>query len=335
MDHHPPNTRTIGGLRNMMGQRRTTDSATVRAYLNEIGRIPMIDADRERILGAAIRAWLSQPADAVQTPAGRAIAQRGQRAKTELIAANLRLVVAIAKKYVGHGVELLDLIQEGNLGLHRAAEKFDDRLGYKFSTYATWWIRQSMTRTLSNQARTIRLPVQVGDRLRRIRQASARLYARLGQPPKLEQLATELELTVDELTTFLSQTRPTLSLDDRLNSTEEDADRRLDLIADPGSDPQAWVDAIDERDCLRRWLGELDARERAIVLRRYGLVPGDARLVAIGEELNLTRERVRQIELAAIAKLRAIATQSTHPAVRPRLAAIPHTTPQTIPQQPA
>jgi RNA polymerase primary sigma factor len=308
----------------MMGQRRTTDSATVRAYLNEIGRIPMIDADRERILGAAIRAWLSQPAAARHTPAGRAIARRGQRAKTELIAANLRLVVSIAKKYVGRGVELLDLIQEGNLGLHRAAEKFDDRLGYKFSTYATWWIRQSMTRALSNQARTIRLPVQVGDRLRRIRQASARLYARLGQPPRLEQLATELELTVDELTAFLSQTRPTLSLDDRLNNSEEDADQRLDLVADPDSDPQAWLTAIDERDCLWHWLGQLDERERAIVLRRYGLVPGDARLVAIGQELNLTRERVRQIELRAIAKLRAIAAQSPHPTVYP-----------LIPQQPA
>lgn len=287
--------------------RKTLDSDTVRVYLQEIGRIPLLTADQERELGAAIRAWQSlRDRDRPQSGRARAIARRGQQAKNRLVAANLRLVVSIAKHYTGRGLDLLDLIQEGSLGLNRAAEKFDDRLGYKFSTYATWWIRQAVTRALCNQGRTIRLPIQVSDRLRKLRKLMAQLYAQLGQPPTLAQLADGMGMNLQELQALMAQARSPKSLDAPLTQ-HVDADLAIDVLADPTADAERVLEAADDRMALVYLLGQLDRRERLVVMRRYGLIEGDARLAAIGADLNLTRERIRQIERRALAKMQAAA----------------------------
>ncbi len=287
--------------------RQTLDLDTVRVYLQEIGRIPLLSVDEERSLGAAIRAWQGlRDRDQPQSARARAIVRRGRQAKAHLVTANLRLVVSIAKHYTGRGLDLLDLIQEGSLGLDRAAEKFDDRLGYKFSTYATWWIRQAVTRALANQSRTIRLPIQVSDRLRKLRKTTAQLYGDLGQPPSTEQLAAAMNLSVPELQTFLGQVRATKSLDAPL-TTHADADHAIDLIADPQQDMEQWLAAEGDRMVLVRLLEQLDRRERLVVMRRYGLIDGDTRLTAIGADLSLTRERIRQIERSALAKMRTAA----------------------------
>jgi len=287
--------------------RQTLDLDTVRVYLQEIGRIPLLSVDEERSLGAAIRAWQGlRDRDQPQSARARAIVRRGRQAKAQLVTANLRLVVSIAKRYTGRGLDLLDLIQEGSLGLDRAAEKFDDRLGYKFSTYATWWIRQAVTRALANQSRTIRLPIQVSDRLRKLRKTTAQLYGDLGQPPSTEQLAAAMNLSVPELQTFLGQVRATKSLDAPL-TTHADADHAIDLIADPQQDMEQWLAAEGDRMVLVRLLEQLDRRERLVVMRRYGLIEGDTRLTAIGADLSLTRERIRQIERSALAKMRTAA----------------------------
>lgn len=287
--------------------RKTLDSDTVRVYLQEIGRIPLLTADQERELGAAIRAWQSlRDRDCPQSGRARAIARRGQQSKNRLVAANLRLVVSIAKHYTGRGLDLLDLIQEGSLGLNRAAEKFDDRLGYKFSTYATWWIRQAVTRALCNQGRTIRLPIQVSDRLRKLRKLMAQLYAQLGQPPTLAQLADGMGMSLQELQGLMAQARVPKSLDAPLTQ-HVDADLAIDVLADPEADAERVLEAVDDRMALVYLLGQLDRRERLVVMRRYGLIEGDARLAAIGADLNLTRERIRQIERCALAKMQAAA----------------------------
>ena len=287
--------------------RQTLDLDTVRVYLQEIGRIPLLSVDEERSLGAAIRAWQGlRDRDQPQSARARAIVRRGRQAKAHLVTANLRLVVSIAKHYTGRGLDLLDLIQEGSLGLDRAAEKFDDRLGYKFSTYATWWIRQAVTRALANQSRTIRLPIQVSDRLRKLRKTTAQLYGDLGQPPSTEQLAAAMNLSVPELQTFLGQVRATKSLDAPL-TTHADADHAIDRIADPQQDAEQWLATENDRMVLVRLLEQLDRRERLVVMRRYGLIEGDTRLTAIGADLSLTRERIRQIERCALAKMRTAA----------------------------
>ena len=287
--------------------RKTLDFDTVRVYLQEIGRIPLLSVEEERALGAAIRAWQGlRDRDQPQSARARAIVRRGRQAKAQLVAANLRLVVSIAKHYTGRGLDLLDLIQEGSLGLDRAAEKFDDRLGYKFSTYATWWIRQAVTRALANQSRTIRLPIQVSERLRKLRKMTAQLSGELGQPPSPDQVAAAMNLTLPELQTLLAQGRPTKSLDAPL-TTHADADHAIDLIADPQQDMEQWLAAEGDRMVLVRLLEQLDRRERLVVMRRYGLIEGDTRLTAIGADLSLTRERIRQIERSALAKMRTAA----------------------------
>lgn len=287
--------------------RKTLDFDTVRVYLQEIGRIPLLTTEKERELGAAIRAWQSlRDRDQPQSARAKAIARRGRQAKARLVAANLRLVVSIAKHYTGRGLDLLDLIQEGSLGLDRAAEKFDERLGYKFSTYATWWIRQAVARALANQSRTIRLPIQVNDRLRKVRKVTAQLSGQLGHPPTTAQVAAAMELTVTELQTLLAYGRPPKSLDAPLTN-HCDSDHAIDLIPDASVNLDQVLDAVDDRAALVTLLGLLDQRERLVVMRRFGLIQGDARLAAIGADLNLTRERIRQIERTALSKMRAAA----------------------------
>ena len=279
------------------------DADSVKAYLQEIGRIPLLTAAQELQFGAAVRQWQGLPdperpmtADEVQ------VARRGQRSREQLIAANLRLVVSVAKHYVGQGLDLLDLIQEGNLGLVRAAEKFDDRRGYKFSTYAIWWIRQAIARGIQNQSRTIRLPIQIHDRLRRMRQMSRQLQLELGRPPAAEELANAMEITVDALWNLLLQSRNPCSLDAR-PSPQFEVDALHELVASPTPTPHDDLERRDRGRALLHFLARLSPRERLVVTRRYGLVSGDGRLQGIGDELRITRERVRQIERKALSKL--------------------------------
>jgi RNA polymerase primary sigma factor len=227
-----------------------------------------------------------------------------EQAKQELIVANLRLVVSIAKRYQSPGLPLADLVQEGNLGLIHAVEKFDWRKGFKFSTYATWWIRQAITRGIANTGRTIRLPVHAGDQLTRLRKAQASLEVKHGRPATLAELAAELDLPVDKLTDIFRYAGGTLSLSDPLR---EDGDAELgDVVADPSA--ASPFDAAAESllpDEVARLLAPLDERERTIIRLRYGLDRGEPRtLEEVGEAFNLTRERIRQIEARAMSKLR-------------------------------
>ncbi|MEM9772439.1 MAG: sigma-70 family RNA polymerase sigma factor, partial [Cyanobacteria bacterium P01_D01_bin.73] len=217
---------------------RVASRDAVQVYLNEIGQIPLLTALQERELGRKIQAWLALPdPKSPRSPVECQIIREGQRAKSKLISSNLRLVVSIAKRYTSRGLDLLDLIQEGNLGLDRAADKFNPALGYKFSTYATWWIRQGVVRGLANQGRTIRLPVQMVERVRKLRQASSRLTARFGRTPTVEELAEELEITADGVWALMRHTRTPRSLDayvvSRSPRYSDGEDRLIDIIADP------------------------------------------------------------------------------------------------------
>ena len=293
-----------------MGRIATRDA--VQVYLNEIGQIPLLTALQEQELGRKIQEWLALPDPLMpRSPVEKVLMRQGQRAKSKLISSNLRLVVSIAKRYTNRGLDLLDLIQEGNLGLDRAADKFNPALGYKFSTYATWWIRQGVVRGLANQGRTIRLPVQMVERVRKLRQASSRLTAELGRTPTVEELAEELEITADGVWVLMRHTRTPRSLDAYVVSRSHPAaakeDRLMDVIPDPGNSSQEFWNSLERRDYLEQLMVVLSPKEKYVISRRYGLMPGDRRLVAIGNDLKLTRERVRQIERRALDKMRAIA----------------------------
>jgi RNA polymerase primary sigma factor len=279
-------------------------------YLTSIGREPLLTPAEEIELGNQVQAMmqLTQSGEPDHpTDQERQLIRIGRRSKQRMMKANLRLVVSVAKKYQGKGLELLDLIQEGSLGLERAVEKFDPTRGYKFSTYAFWWIRQSMTRAIACQSRTIRLPVHLSERLTAIRRVSLDLAHKLGAMPSRREIAEAMAMPLEELDALLGQALTTSSLDAPVNG-EEGRSFLGDLIADPANEqPLDVVERGMHHEQLNRWLSHLSEQERQVLELRFGL-NGDERhtLAEIGRQLDVSRERVRQVELKALRKLRSL-----------------------------
>ena len=260
---------------------------SLRLYLRSIGRVPLLSAEEEVALAKRI--------------------ERGDvAAKQHMVEANLRLVVSIAKGYVGRGLTLLDLIQEGSLGLIRAVEKFDYRRGYKFSTYATWWIRQAVTRSLADKGRTIRIPVHMVERLNKLLHAERRLIQQLGREPSAAELADELECSVREVRDIMRITQQPISLEKPVG--EEDDSALADFVEDvSAASPFEIASEALRRENVMRVLASLPRREREVIEMRYGIVGGRPRtLEEVGRAFNITRERVRQIENRTLKKLQTL-----------------------------
>ena len=276
-------------------------------YLSSIGRVPLLTPAEEIELAHHVQAakrFLELPSSEL-TPKQRRQIRMGQRARDRMMAANLRLVVSVAKKYQNQGLELLDLVQEGAIGLERAVDKFDPAMGYKFSTYAYWWIRQGMTRAIDNSARTIRLPIHISEKLSKMRRISRELSHRLGRQPNRLELAHAMGMQPTELEELISQSAPCASLDAHARG-EEDRSTLGELIADPNSNEH--IDSMDrslQKEHLGTWLSQLNDREQQILRLRFGLEGAEPLTLAeIGRKINVSRERVRQLEAKAILKLR-------------------------------
>jgi len=285
----------------------------VRLYLTDIGQYPLLTKEGEVRLaqqieaGVEARTGLADGGDDLAPARRRELKRnlkRGEDAERTFVQSNLRLVVSIAKKYQASGLPPLARIQEGNLGLMHAVEKFDWRKGFKFSTYATWWIRQAITRGIANTGRTIRLPVHAGDTLARLQKARSRLELKLGRQATLAELAREVEMPEDKVTEALRFAAEPLSLSEPLR---EDGDAELgDVVEDRAAESPFEVAATSLLpEEISRLLAPLDSREREILKLRFGLDRGEPRtLEEVGEHFNLTRERIRQIEARAMSKLR-------------------------------
>ncbi|ORT97609.1 RNA polymerase sigma factor, partial [Frankia casuarinae] len=284
----------------------------VRMYLREIGKVPLLNAAQEVELSKRVEAGLFAEYKLESVPDLPADLRRdlgllvkdGHAAKQQLVSANLRLVVSVAKKYSGRGMTLLDLVQEGNLGLIRAVEKFDYAKGYKFSTYATWWIRQAIGRALADQARTIRIPVHVVEQINKITRLQRQLVSTLGREPTDEELALELDMPIEQVVELRRYAQDTVSLE---TSVGDDGDSVLgDFIED--SDATSPADAASYgamQDEIENVLGGLSPREREVMRLRFGLADGKQHTLAeVGNRLGLTRERIRQIERDTLRELR-------------------------------
>jgi RNA polymerase primary sigma factor len=290
-----------------------TSTDAVRAYLKLIGRVALLTAEQEVDLARRVEAGLYAAhklaeSDAKFTPTMRRdlnwVVRDGERAKTHLLEANLRLVVSLAKRYTGRGMAFLDLIQEGNLGLIRAVEKFDYTKGYKFSTYATWWIRQAITRAMADQARTIRIPVHMVEVINKLGRIQRELLQDLGREPTPEELAKEMDITPEKVLEIQQYAREPISLDQTIG---DEGDSQLgDFIED--SEAVVAVDAVSftlMQDQLSTVLQTLSEREAGVVRLRFGLTDGQPRtLDEIGQVYGVTRERIRQIESKTMSKLR-------------------------------
>jgi RNA polymerase primary sigma factor len=290
----------------------------VRMYLKEIGRVPLLNAAEEVALAKRIEtgglaseklADLSALREMGTLEFGERrrlerLARDGEAAKSSLIQANLRLVVSIAKRYVGRGMLLLDLIQEGNLGLMRAVEKFDYTKGFKFSTYATWWIRQAITRAIADQARTIRIPVHMVESINKVHRVQRQMMQELEREPTVEELAAKVDMTPARVREIMRISQDPLSLDSPVG--EEDDSNLADFIEDAQAEAPAEIAArMMLNSAVLEALGELNEREQQVVRLRFGLEDGQARtLEEVGREFGVTRERIRQIESKTLAKLR-------------------------------
>jgi len=274
----------------------------VRMYLKEIGRVPLLSMDEEKTLAMAIESGELEAQKNGQ--AQSRVIEQGFEAKRKLTEANLRLVVSIAKKYVGRGMLFLDLIQEGNLGLIRAVEKFDYRKGYKFSTYATWWIRQAITRALADQARTIRIPVHMVETINRLIKISRQLLQELGRDPTVEEIAHEMGLTPEKVREVIKISQEPISLETPIG--EEEDSHLGDFIEDQEAiAPAEAASVMLLKEKMADVLKNLTERERKVLVLRFGLEDGHQRtLEEVGQEFGVTRERIRQIEAKALRKLR-------------------------------
>ncbi|MFR9673545.1 RNA polymerase sigma factor RpoD/SigA [Streptomyces sp. TR06-5] len=304
------------------GNGEIADRDLVGMYLDEIARTPLLDAEKEVELSLDIEAGVyarrilegrEEPvgADAASATAERAeleaVARRGDRAKDLFIRSNLRLVVAVARRYPRSGLPLLDLIQEGNAGLVRAVEKFDYKKGFKFSTYATWWIRQAITRSIADQSRTIRLPVHLVEELGRIRRVQREFNREHGREPEPTEVAAELDSTPERVVDVLDWARDPVSLN--MSVDDEGETQFGDLLEDTSADtPEDSVLTLLRREELDGLIGRLDNRTASIIKARYGMVDGRERtLTEVGKQHGLTRERIRQIEKHALLELKKLA----------------------------
>ena len=288
----------------------------VRMYLKEIGKVPLLTADQEVELATVMSAGREAEARVAQAEAdGLAIPEAemaelkkqikaGEKAKQQLAEANLRLVVSIAKRYVGRGMLFLDLIQEGNLGLIKAVEKFDYTKGYKFSTYATWWIRQAITRAIADQARTIRIPVHMVETINKVIRVSRQLLQELGHDPSPEEISAEMNMPVDKVREILKIAQEPVSLETPIG--EEEDSHLGDFIPDEAaSEPSEAASFTLLKEQLMDVLSTLTPREEKVLKLRFGIEDGRTRtLEEVGKEFNVTRERIRQIEAKALRKLR-------------------------------
>ena len=284
----------------------------VRMYLKEIGKIPLLTAEQEVTLAKRIEAGcyagerlgMQSPRSREECTSIEAVVVDGEMAKKQLTEANLRLVVSIAKRYVGRGMVLLDLVQEGNLGLIRAVEKFDYTKGFKFSTYATWWIRQAITRAIADQARTIRIPVHMVETMNKVLRVQRQMLQELGREPTVEEVAEKVELTPDRVRDIQRIALEPVSLETPVG--EEDDSSLGDFVEDPSAIAPATAAARALlTEAIEEALDELNDRERAVVRLRFGLDDGQVRtLEEVGKEFGVTRERIRQIESKTLAKLR-------------------------------
>jgi RNA polymerase primary sigma factor len=285
----------------------------VRMYLKEIGKVPLLTAEQEVTLAKRIEAGLAatekleaegEPLSESARASWQAVQRDGELARRQLTEANLRLVVSIAKRYVGRGMALLDLIQEGNLGLIRAVEKFDYTKGFKFSTYATWWIRQAITRAIADQARTIRIPVHMVETMNKVLRIQRQMLQELGREPTIEEVAAKVELTPDKVREIQRIALEPVSLETPVG--EEDDSLLGDFVEDPNVIAPATAAARALlTEAIEEALQELNDREQQVVRLRFGLDDGQIRtLEEVGREFSVTRERIRQIESKTLAKLR-------------------------------
>ena len=306
----------IGRLEHELSAEGVALDDPVKAYLKEIGRVPLLSADEEVVLATAMSAGraaqkrIDEAAENGETIPDDELAQlkkdikEGSKAKQKLAEANLRLVVSIAKRYVGRGMLFLDLIQEGNLGLIKAVEKFDYTKGYKFSTYATWWIRQAITRAIADQARTIRIPVHMVETINKVIRVSRQLLQQLGHDPSPEEISAEMGMPVDKVREILKIAQEPVSLETPIG--EEEDSHLGDFIPDEGaSEPSEAASFTLLKEQLVDVLSTLTPREEKVLKLRFGIEDGRTRtLEEVGKEFNVTRERIRQIEAKALRKLR-------------------------------
>lgn len=290
------------------GAKRGGSQDSVTWFLTSICREPLLTPAEEIELGNQVQKMmrLVEQKENISAEDARAL-KIGKRCKERMMRANLRLVVSVAKKYQGKGLDLQDLIQEGTLGLERAVEKFDPTRGYKFSTYAFWWIRQSMTRAIATQSRAIRLPVHLSERLALIKKVSHELSQKIGGIPTRKELAVAIGTTVDEIDAVLRQSMITSSLDEPVNASEGKSFLG-DLIADSqANEPLEEIEIGMYKEQLGKWIDQLGDQEKQVITLRFGLEDSDRKtLTEIGRIMDISRERVRQIELKSLRKLRGL-----------------------------